>query len=311
MFRFPVLAGLRNDGLVAVWGERTDSVHRAPGTDPSDIARIVAADYRGGAWSKPTVLAQASGIGWNSISISNAVATKRGTIHVAVPAYRHLQTEFLLVLSYSAGRWRTREIPKRAGAVYATLAVRNDSLLMAFASPATDGVADISSIWFASSADDGLTWGTPRLLRRSGLVPAYDVKIVSGPSGPITIVWRQIDREELAEYFWAIRSHDGGRTWTAPTKWAAPNGVARVYSAIASEKGAADLMYASNGGAQLDLVRACADGSWRHAPASPDSLKPANGAAFIEESDGSRGIVWSVIVPIWPPFRQWLYTAVR
>jgi sialidase-1 len=104
-----------------------------------------------------------------------------------------------------------------------------DGTLLAFAEGRVDGLADHGDVdtLLSRSADDGRTWSAPVVVAEAGAAfVGNPAPVLDAKTGAITVLlgWKAAGVTETAIRngkapacaIWAIRSGDGGRTWSAP-----------------------------------------------------------------------------------------------
>ena len=75
-----------------------------------------------------------------------------------------------------------------------------------------------SSVFFATSTDDGASWSTPRVINTQANVEAFTPSIRVASDGTLSVTYYDFRNDTnsapLNTDVWAIHSHDGGTTWS-------------------------------------------------------------------------------------------------
>lgn len=308
--QYPVLVSLEAGGLAALWGERgAGQSGDTSDSGQAQVTRLFSAVLSGKQWGPVQELARADGFRWNSTSISKTLEAGKGVVHLAVAGYHRFQPGFVLLLTLEKGEWRKREISLRSEAAYVDLDVSGPEMLLGYVAPVVGDGRDVNSLWLMRSSDSGRSWSPPQLIRRSGALPARDLRVFGGPSGETTLIWRQASAKLQPEAFWVMRSSRTSARWSAPTRWQPPSAAGRLLDALVAPNGDIDLIIAMGNRDALAIARSCVSGRWRVGALGPDSLHLADGATVVRFAKGERHILWSAIqVRGSVPERMWLRT---
>lgn len=183
--------------------------------------------YQHGKWSKPERVAKIDELVWNATSHAIPVATADGGFAVAAPALVRSppgNMGEILIARWHNKRWTVSEVSIHVTLQpgYVTIASQGDTLVVGYMAPALGSASDVNSVFVIRSLDNGKTWGSPILVRRSGSTPAYIPQLLSLHDGSFGLVWNSGPNDRLdASTLSFTRSTDGGLTWSTPSDLAA------------------------------------------------------------------------------------------
>jgi|SRR6185437_2984495 hypothetical protein len=233
-FHWPEPIVTADGALHVVWGD--DPVVE-PGIDAHQLQLNVwrgnftglwHISYQHGKWSKPEKIAQADELVWNSTSHAIPVTTADGGFVVAAPAVARSSNAYsgrLLVARWRHEQWAVSMVPihQVMPPAYVTIASQSKTLILGYIAPAAGGAADENSVFVVRSFDNGVTWGDPILVRRSGANPAYMLQLLALKDGSLGLVWNQAENHSIdASILSYVRSTDDGLTWSKPIQLAEP-----------------------------------------------------------------------------------------
>jgi hypothetical protein len=221
-------------GLLVVWSEPEagfvgDHVNRMY-QDPSPVVYL-SSTWDGDRWSRPDTVYSASRIrpGWRTTPLRQEGNVLHFSINESVNdtfAGRH-GGRTLLLFEPGSG-WTARQIPnpEKLGAVGAlerfTLRANGMIQRVFVRSGVEPGMGrDANSLFFAHSADQGVTWSNRvRIMRGGELQPATDPDLFQAQDGTLHVVaTRSADGAVIPQdEVWYARAGDGGQRWSDPVR---------------------------------------------------------------------------------------------
>ncbi|HEY5061595.1 MAG TPA: hypothetical protein VII52_08680, partial [Gemmatimonadaceae bacterium] len=208
---------IRRDGsILALWGEMTtDSGLKA--TDASWKPKSVwGANFVQGRWRNIARIATADGINWDGIGASEFAESPDASIHLIVPAFRHMLPGMILHVALIGDRWVTDEIQLRTEAAYTALVATQAGLLAAVIAPVSDRTPDVNSVW-TLPIPNGARPGKLELVSRSGDKAARDPRFVREAHGDLVLLWAQpYQAGSMPTAIREVRSSNNGSTWSSP-----------------------------------------------------------------------------------------------
>ena len=225
-FAMPTAVVDNEDQLHVLWAE-PPGVHdtfdsgRWP---PRQLTSIWAARYSpASGWSVPERIYEGENLFWTPGPIADGVlrgesvdanASRDDRIGLAVATFTGDPQQPLLLLRRRAARWSVDTIPSLilGGPVEASFGADRAGVYVAFLAPDAKARSDVNSVFFARSSDDGHSWGTARLISRSGSYPAHELQLLVASTGVVHLVWRQTGPDGSVTLRHAM-SDDGGTRW--------------------------------------------------------------------------------------------------
>ena len=154
-FAYPRVVTDSADDLHLFWGEPADvdsAAGRTARTWPGALAVVMHSVFRGGRWSTPEALVEATRVGWMNADVR---PDTRGRIHVVVHAFRPRGSE-LIHASQSGEGWSRSTLAQPA--VYPVLNVDDDSSVLGYIATRADDPGQANSIYLRASSDGGRSW---------------------------------------------------------------------------------------------------------------------------------------------------------
>jgi hypothetical protein len=305
----PLVAITPNGGTTVVWGE---AFAYSGDTTLSTVAirSLWAATLDGNRWSRAERIASEGSIRWNGVSASNLVVADDGSLHLAVPSSPVSGGGGVLYLTKRGTKWHSAHIGVGGGeAAYASLAVRNGRILLAYVAPVL-GTKDLNSVWVTSSNDEGRSWTNAVLVSRSGARGARDPRIVMDSASTAHLIWGQNYRGGLAtDAIRIVSSANYGATWNQPADFGDPYVPDQLKAALLSSDGAVNVLFSNRGGDELVVARWCG-GRWRGAASVP-GVKMFAGSAVLFLTGRSISALWSdvEVQAAQPPALRWRLAA--
>jgi hypothetical protein len=238
VFVYPRSAVDGQGNLHVVWGEPDSSsgVRSEETLGELPVTSLWHATWHQGMWSRPRLVYRRKGIQWELVQTSKLIAT-RSDLALAFPVHS-AAAPGLVLLSFTGGVWKTREIPTPTGAVYAdVVALDRGGFAVAYVAaalpPPGEHEGQESTVFVTTLDAAAIDWNEAVAVGSADQFPAFQPVLLKGESEELHVIWTQhVERRNVTTGLWHARSGNGGRTWISEPRLPLEVQVSRIAGVV-------------------------------------------------------------------------------
>lgn len=220
VFVYPRSAVDSQGNLHVVWGEPDSSsaVRSEETLGELPVTSLWHATWHQWRWSRPRSVYRRKGIQWGLVQTSKLIATA-SDLALAFPVHGAATPGLVVLLTFTGGVWKTREIPNPTGAAYAdVVALDRGGFAVAYVAaalpPPGEHEGQQSTVFVTALDAAAVDWNEAVAVGSADQFPAFQPVLLKGESEELHVIWTQhVERRNVTTGLWHARSGNGGRTW--------------------------------------------------------------------------------------------------